>query len=692
VVPPEGDLPIPDPQELYVGTADGAALRFQGSGGLLSSWGPNGGIAVIETGYSDPQVSILSLIQPDGALDPVVELEGWISGNPVWSPGGDRLLLTHGGLGSARVVSVRLRDGEATELTDGGQSYDDVLGWPLPDAVLVIRETDHGGALLWMDPDTGDTRLATDADVHTVPYAGGAALSADGTRLLTGGSEPGGTCQGSGIGDAVYIVDLATGDATKVAQAESCSVASVAWSPDETAVAYSVFGMPEGSGAFVVEPATGVSRRISSDLDSNLRWLDEDTLISDRLVCWQCDGGVEGLMLLRADGRGEEELLEGGGHAVSPAGDRIAVADGDGVRITALDGSLLATVSGPAPAWQYWGLTWAPDGEQFTYVRFHSRANTRRLFEVGADAGELKTVASIGVNEYLSPDSTRLAIIRQGTPEDEKASTLWLADADGSNERQVDVVGVGALAWSPDSGKLAFIADWDTPVGQPGASVYIVDANGGGLRNLKMALNDKGPGAPVWAPDGGHLAIPDQYRLYLIDVTDGEVATVDVASIGGAGSISWSVDSRTVAAAGGASSVPRDGGNVVLVNADGSELRAVPKTSSPVWGVGLSPDGSQVAYWKTSGGGTRAVLVLADSRTGDARALASAALTGPWRIAWSPDGARFATPMVLPGGSGIYTVDVDDLEIRQVTDGGNAVDLWWAGNDRLRFTTEIGGL
>ncbi len=693
VVPPAGDLPVPDPQELYVANEDGAELRLQGSGVGSLSWGPNGEMLVIETTYP-PEVTHLNIIRPDGAVDRLADLDG-LGGNPLWSPEGDRVILNLNQRLTSRIVSVNLTDGDVIELDNAGGAYAEPLAWPTPDGVLVSRLVDDTVELALMDPE-GQSRRISDVELHGTGYLGGPVLSDDGKRLLAHGTDPDGVCSGSGMGDTVYIVDLDNGEATTVARTATCSIASVAWSPRETAIAYSVFDQPEGSGAHIVNLATGESRRISNDLDGNLRWLDEDTIIADRLVCWQCDGGVEGLMLLRVDGSGEAMLVEGGAHAVSPAGDRIAVADGDGVRLVALDGSPVATVSVPEPGWQYRNLNWAPDGEQFAFVRFHS-PNSARTFEVAADGGDLKTVAALERDttiqgQFLSPDGKRLATTRRGTPEDEKASTLWLSEPDGSNETRVDAESVGAVAWSPDSSQLAFVAYWDAPFGRPDNGLYLVSADGGGLRNMELPVNDKGPFPPAWSPDGTHLAVTDQYLLHLVDVENGEAATVDVLSIGGAGSISWSGDSKMLAAASGAVAAPRDGSSVILVNADGTGFRAVPKTGSPTWGVGLSPDGSQVAYWKASSGSSRSLLYLADSRTGEGVRIATSSPSGPWRIAWSPDGSRFATAMTVPQGTGIFVVDADDLEIRQVTDGGNVVDLWWAGNDRLRFTTEIGGL
>jgi serine/threonine protein kinase len=99
----------------------------------------------------------------------------------------------------------------------------------------------------------------------------------------------------------------------------------------------------------------------------------------------------------------------------------------------------------------------------------------------------------------LSPDGRTLAFTSDRSGFEE----VWLADADGKNQRQLTRLHayiVGFPRWSPDGKQIAFHARLpEVP------QIYVVDAEGGVPRKVTSAMS--GYFAPIWSIDGRHLFV-----------------------------------------------------------------------------------------------------------------------------------------------------------------------------------------
>lgn len=264
----------------------------------------------------------------------------------------------------------------------------------------------------------------------------------------------------------------------------------------------------------------------------------------------------------------------------------------------------------------------------------------------GSDGGDIQVVRTdgtvVGTVEYprksscdpaWSPDATRVAYTVQ---HGEGSINLVVANADGSGAKVLPSARLGGTqpTWSPDGAQLAFSSAWVLSTSRSPAKICVMNAGGGGMRQLTDGpLSDL---RPQWAPDGqtilfvrgpfdygnpngdvyavradgsgltkvtslgeviGFALSPDGTQLAVADGKAHRIVVLPFGSSGtsrtlidsdygwGAVGIDWSPDGTALVLGNEDYSGGTGPDKLVVVNADGSGLSAIPdaKGYSPAW-------------------------------------------------------------------------------------------------------------
>jgi dipeptidyl aminopeptidase/acylaminoacyl peptidase len=166
-----------------------------------------------------------------------------------------------------------------------------------------------------------------------------------------------------------------------------------------------------------------------------------------------------------------------------------------------------------------------PDSQRILYESVPSdrmRAGLSRIFSISEDGGGRRQLAS-GKGELLpklSPDGHRILFAR--------GRWLYVMRSDGTDKTPlvqanfgyyVPYAGPNDASWSPDGGRVAFVRGFAKQKAYSSHSaLYVINADGTGLRRLTKRRPKVETMDPVWAPDGRKIGF-DEYR-YPMEVSN----------------------------------------------------------------------------------------------------------------------------------------------------------------------------
>jgi hypothetical protein len=191
-----------------------------------------------------------------------------------------------------------------------------------------------------------------------------------------------------------------------------------------------------------------------------------------------------------------------------------------------------------------WNLRarWSPDGSRILYTSDELPATStngrHRLVVMNLD-GSGRTQITFGTEAYQdlpsgwSPDGSRILFERR---HEDGRSELFLVNSDGSGLTTISGTdGAWRPAWSPDGTRIAFGLGWNSCCE---GDIAVINADGTGWTNITTGASPVYEGSPVWSTDlwlvfisGGQISVMQadgsDRRVLLPDVYD--VWSVDVA-------------------------------------------------------------------------------------------------------------------------------------------------------------------
>lgn len=225
-----------------------------------------------------------------------------------------------------------------------------------------------------------------------------------------------------------------------------------------------------------------------------------------------------------SDGLAEVVVSDKGGDAVVVTGDWVATSpsfspDGRTLVVVRADGDYESagpdstslwtlSIDGTEPRMLTEGQmddhpAWSPDGSTIAFSRYSPSAagDSMQITTVPAGGGDVRPLVpndgSDDVAPAWSPDGRTLAFIRaERQPDRSSTTTVWIADADGSNARQVAAVpDAHSLDWHPDGNQL-LVSSFAAEDG----GVALVAVDSGEVRQIAEHAT-----FAAWTPDGNGI-------------------------------------------------------------------------------------------------------------------------------------------------------------------------------------------
>jgi len=229
--------------------------------------------------------------------------------------------------------------------------------------------------------------------------------------------------------------------------------------------------------------------------------------------------------------------------------------------VTRIDGTDAHIAMAGGSRMQIQGGTWSPDGTRIL-VQYAEQAMPKLAIAM-ADGSGWRPIEGTGPADYPSwrPDGRQI-VFRSQPGDGTQATAVYLADADGSNIRRLDLIGAELevndfidLQWSPDGTRLTYSTE-SVGIDDFGMQIHIVDvdADGGVLDHpMRFVPGSTDESRVAWSPDGSLISFilvaDGQRQIAVTEPVDGAPVTRVGPTIqpaaGGLGH-DWSPDGRTL--------------------------------------------------------------------------------------------------------------------------------------------------
>lgn len=279
-----------------------------------------------------------------------------------------------------------------------------------------------------------------------------------------------------------------------------------------------------------------------------------------------------------------------------------------------------------------------------------------------------------------SPDGSKVAYFVI----DGEKSTLWIADGNGQNSRQLTTEGFESLEqgeeFSPDGKELLYQSRRTGHV-----DLWIQPIDGSKPRQLTRDIRGDFFGA--WSKDGKWIAFLSnrgrQTDVWIVPAAGGVEQRVTDSEIDEVGPLSWGAGGNTLTFG-----VRTQKNSVWAMDLATGQEQQLTQNSMRTSRFRVSPDGSQLLYAIDKPGGVQD-LAVAPVAGGDTRILidGGGSVVAP---EWSPNGKQIAFWSDRGGTADIWIVDVAGGAPRQLTNwpGYEGTATWTHDGSAIYFTSD----
>lgn len=260
------------------------------------------------------------------------------------------------------------------------------------------------------------------------------------------------------------------------------------------------------------------------------------------------------------------------------------------------------------------------------------------------------------------------------------AGTVFTANSDGSNVRQVTDANSCCAAWSPDGSRLLVSG----VNGDGMIATSILNADGTDFHTLPLLTPGLGLACTVWSPDGkycaaqgGNIQDPSVNAsvegVYRVNVKNGTAVRLTSGNdIPG----DYSPDGSKIVF--GRYDANNVGLALYIINANGTGLRQlISENFQPVNDGSWSPQGNQIVFSQHVSGAPGSIWVINSDGTGlhqiNVRGLNCGQSVGCHEPQWSPDGTKIIFATNSRQGSFVYTMNADGTGLEKVATGDDPV-------------------
>jgi Tol biopolymer transport system component len=282
------------------------------------------------------------------------------------------------------------------------------------------------------------------------------------------------------------------------------------------------------------------------------------------------------------------------------------------------------------------------------------RRTTNELYVVNADGSDKRRLSRLravaGARVAWSPDGKTIAFASW--------SRVLLVDSDGNGQRNNTRTWRNILPnWSPDGRRIAFVRSR----GNTDAEIYVMNADGSGLRRLTRNAPDVWDMQPIWSPNGRRIAFLRAQERRKGNSLKALTTEVWVVNTDGGGQrrlasgqpSAWSPDGRKLAFTG----APDRNPGLYVVNADGTGERRLNAMGVGFASATWSPDGQKILFVRARAGTRERVndIFLMNADGSGQRKLAERG----YDARWSSDGEKISYISNRDGDYEVYVMNAD---------------------------------